>query len=424
MNICLVSQEYPPETARGGIGTQTWNKARALVALGHTVHVVSSGGRRDRTPRVTLIDGAVVHRIPPPDHDASVHELAAYWLGYSWAILRYLDGLRATVSFDLVNFPEYGAEGFAFQLNRTRFNWIPVVVQLHGPLAMFADRIGWPEKDSALSTAGTFMEGWSIREADALMASSINIADFTARHYGVPRDRIGVVHCGIDVDMFRPPGNGVKRSSRPSVLFIGNIAANKGIITVVEAVLRLRTKYPDIELRVAGQADDELMLRLQRRVNDEGASENVRFLGFVPDRAQLPRLYQHAQVFCSPAQHEVGVANVYVEAMACGCPVVASTTGGAPEAVLDGRTGLLVPPRDVIATAEAIDRLLTDERLRQRMADDGRQWVEEYFTLHKYIARVVRAYGLAIDRGKRKLAALDDEAEGKLPGGATQERQT
>src|SRR3989442_246172 len=74
------------------------------------------------------------------------------------------------------------------QSDRTPDNWTPVVVQLYGPLAMFVERIGWPEKDSEFHQVGTCMEGVSIRQADGLMACSVNIADFTASYYGVPRE--------------------------------------------------------------------------------------------------------------------------------------------------------------------------------------------------------------------------------------------
>jgi glycosyltransferase involved in cell wall biosynthesis len=142
---------------------------------------------------------------------------------------------------------------------------------------------------------------------------------------------------------------------------------------------------------------------LRSRVAREGLAGHVEFVGFVKDRAQLPAFYQQADVFASPADHEVGVANVYVEAMACGCPVVASTTGGAPEAVLNGETGLLVPPRDVGAMMVAIDRILGNAELRRRLGKGGRRRAEAYFAADKYIGRVLAAYEKTIARSRDKL---------------------
>ena len=147
MNVCLVSQEYPPETARGGVGTQTWNKARWLARRGHAVHVLSCAAAPAAETRTEARDGVTVHRMPPPGGDFPVYTTPAYWVGYSWAVLRELHRLMREQTFDVVDFPEYGAEGFAYQLDRTPWNWLPVVVQLHGP----RPRTGWALRQTLLS---------------------------------------------------------------------------------------------------------------------------------------------------------------------------------------------------------------------------------------------------------------------------------
>src|SRR6266540_764163 len=106
VRVCLVSQEYPPQTFPGGIGTQTWNKARSLARLGHTVHVLCCAGVPGPGVRVEM-DGAVtVHRIEFPQVEAGeelvVADQGVYWLGYSWTVLRELQRLFQSISFDLV----------------------------------------------------------------------------------------------------------------------------------------------------------------------------------------------------------------------------------------------------------------------------------------------------------------------------------
>jgi glycosyltransferase involved in cell wall biosynthesis len=402
MRICLVSQEYPPDTARGGIGSQNWNKAHALAGRGHEVHVLSAAARPGPDIETRVVDGIHVHRLRPPDAEMPVYAQATYWMGYSWAVLRQLNALSAEAPFDVLDFAEYGAEGFAYQLDRGPWSWMPVVVQLHGPLAMFAERIGWPEPDSDLARVGTFMEEESIRRADALMACSDNIAGYTAERYGIERDAIETVHCGVDHETFTPgPSAG---AAGPVVLFAGNLADNKGLGTLVDAVLRLRDWYPGLRLRVLGRGDDDLVASLRRRAREAGEEDALDFGGFVEDRASLPDEYRAADVFCSPAHHEVGVANVYIEAMACGCPVVASTTGAAHEAVMDGVTGLLVPPHDGEATAAALDRILGDRALRDSMGAAGRRRVDEYFGMHRYVERVLGVYERAIELSRQRLA--------------------
>jgi glycosyltransferase involved in cell wall biosynthesis len=269
---------------------------------------------------------------------------------------------------------------------------------------MFVEHIGWPERGSEFHRVGTLMEEVSIKRADALMACSANIADLTAGYYSVPRESITVVHCGVDAQAFRPGLKKGRAGGRPTVLFVGNIVANKGVEVVFEAGLRLRFKYPDIRIQILGSAS-ALTEGLQARIRSEGAESNYEFPGFV-ERAELPRYYREADVFCSPAQYEGGVANVYIEAMACGCPVVASTAGGGPEAVADGETGLLVPPNDVDAVVRALDRILADAPLRARMGRAGRQRVDDYFSMDKYILRVLAVYEKAIEHSKQKLNQL------------------
>lgn len=398
MRICLVSQQYPPDTARGGLGTQTWNKATALARRGHTVHVISRATGAGPS-RSTQGDGRVtVHRLHcPATAPGETYEEAVYWMRYTWAVLRELQELMRTVELDVVNFPEWGAEGFAYLLDRPRGRRVPAVVHLHGPLAMFSEHLGWPERGSLLHRVGTTMEDLSIELADGLMASSAHIADFTAGRYGRERASIDVVHTGIDGEVFRPPARRTETGGRPTVLFVGNIAHNKGIETLFEAVLRLRVRYPDILLRIVGSGHEHLVGDLHRRAQLACAGANVEFCGFVP-RDRLPDVYGSAHVFASPAQYEFGVANVYIEAMACGCPVIASSAGGAPEAVVHDETGLLVPPNDIGAVVAALDRILSDAPLGRRMGDAARRRVEEYFTLDRYIVRVLGAYEKAIER--------------------------
>lgn len=411
MRICLVSQNYPPETAHGGISTQTWNKAQALTALGHSVDVLSCAAGPGPDLFTRADGGVTVHRLQPPGQEAgrefATFQEETYWLGYSWTVLRHLRSLMEHKTFDVIDFPEYGAEGFAFQLDRTPEE-PAIVVQLHAPLAILAEHIGWPAKDSPLFRVGTAMEGLSIKSADALMACSANIADFTSQFYGVARESIDVVHCGVDAAAFHPAAAKSRCGEDPVVLFVGNVAGNKGVEPLFEAVLQLRLKYPRIRLLMLGNCNDGLIEEFRARAAAVAAIDNFEFTGFI-NRVQLPEFYRRADIFCSPAQYEGGVANVYLEAMASGCPVIASTAGGAPEAVIEGETGLLVPPNDVPATMQAIDRILTDPSFAEHLSRNGRRRVEEYFSMEKYISRVLNTYERAMQNSRERLQRIEQD---------------
>jgi glycosyltransferase involved in cell wall biosynthesis len=410
MNICLVSQEYPPETPWGGIGSQTRSKALSLVRLGHTVHVLSRNVDATIAETRTLTqEGVVVHRMQPPGTDFPVYGRTTYLLGYTWYVLRELHRLMERTTFDVIDFPEFGGEGFAYQLDRTMWNWLPVVVNIHGPLAMFAEHFAWPEKTSRYYQVAAFMEQFSIHRADAVMAVSSTIADLASRAYSFPRDQIDIVYCGVDSDLFHPGKGRVHEAERPTVLFVGNIIENKGIDTLFDAVMRLRSKYPDIHLQILGKEDNELAPRFREHMDREGSHRNCEFVGFV-DFKLLPEYYRQAHVYCSPAEFE-GLGTTYLEAMSCGTPVVASTAGGTQESVLNGQTGLLVPPRDVAATADALDRILSDASLRRRMGEAGRRRVEQEFSDDRFIARVLAVYAKAIARAQASPLRNMDERE-------------
>ena len=176
-----------------------------------------------------------------------------------------------------------------------------------------------------------------------------------------------------------------------------------------ESLSELVTRHPDILLRIVG-GENDLSRKLEVRAHRGGVAKNLEIIPFVHNRDSIIELFQQADVFASPADHENGVANVYVEAMACGCPVIAGNTGGSPEAVIDGKTGFLVPPRDVQALTNAIEKILSDDKLRNAMKESARAHVEGYFAREKYVQRVLSAYEIAIVESQEKLKKLYPEA--------------
>lgn len=399
LNICLVSQEYPPETGGGGIGTQTYLKARGLARRGHHVHVLAS--TFEGSGHTYQDDGVTVHRIPHPEGEPYFSEPSVHAVAYSGLVAKRIYELREQVAFDVIEFAEYAAEGFIYQIDAFPYHEVPVVVMLHGSLAMFAERTGWPEKDTDYYRFGTFMEDTVVQRADLLLAGSHNIARFWSNRARVPLEDIRVAHIAVDLSLFPLPPD--MRTDRLTVLFVGRIDDEKGVFDVAEAVLQLRYKYPTILFRMIGTGDQETVSALQRRIEECDASSHFEFLGYVP-YTELGPHYAACDLFASPAPNEHGIAGVNLEAMACGKPVIASTSGGAPEAVIDGQTGLLVPPRDTVALEQALDRLLADAALREQLGRKGRKRVEEYFSLDKFSERMEAIYKELIVRTSDKNA--------------------
>src|SRR4029079_11622306 len=143
MRIAFVSQEYPPETAKGGIGSQTYLKAHGLASLGHEVHVISRSPTGHKTEQ--LDSNIRITRIPGFEARSQVHTEVADWISYSGEVAVAVAELHARTPLDLVEFPEWGCEAYLHLLNRTEWNYIPTAIQLHGPLVMFAHTMGWPD---------------------------------------------------------------------------------------------------------------------------------------------------------------------------------------------------------------------------------------------------------------------------------------
>jgi len=397
MRIALVSQEYPPETAKGGLGTQTHFKAHGLAAMGHEIHVVSRSPGGERSERW---DGSVhLIRIPGWETRMPLHTELADWLTYSAEVASTLESLHKRQPLDLVEFPEWGAEGFVFLLNRTSWNPVRTIIQLHGPLVMLAHTVGWPDPGSEFYRAGTAMEASCLRLADAVYSSSHCSAAWCGRHYGLNAEEIPVLHTGIDTAAFAPRHGA--RAARPTVIFVGRLGRHKGVPLLVEAACRLAREFPDLQLRLLGRGEEGFLREISARTEREGLEPLLDLPGYIP-RDQLPEHLARAHVFAAPSQYEGGPGFVYLEAMSCGLPVVACSNSGVTEVVQHESNGLLVPPEDVEALTAALRSLLADAAYRQRLGDAAREFVLARADSRVCIPRLETLYRSVVEGGPRR----------------------
>lgn len=371
MRVGLVSREYPPDTALGGIGSQTWMKAHGLAALGHDVHVISqsTNGRSYQ-----YVDGAVhVYRSPGLDDVLPSHTDLVQRLSYSIAVAGALLKLQSRVALDIVDFPEWDSEGYAYLLNRTEWNSVPAVVHIHGPLVMLAHTIDWPSLDTEDYRVGTAMEGTCLRLADGVFSSSACSADWCARFYNLNRSEIPVLHTGIDTKLFYPQS--VAKDPNPTIIFVGRVSKGKGAGVLVDAAIALAAEFPGLRVRMIGRGETDFVKMLQDKALAAGFANLLEFPGFAA-RTELPVHLSRAHVFAAPSLFEGGPVFANLEAMACGLPVVACTGSGAAEVIVHGRTGLLVSPGDVESLTSALGTVLANAALRDRLGADARRYVE------------------------------------------------
>ena len=400
MRICLVSQEYPPETAHGGIGSQTYLKAHGLATLGHEIQVISRSV--DNNTHEYCDEGVQVTRIPGLEARMPLHTEIVDWLTYSAEVAAKVAALHGRKPFDLVDFPEWGGEAYIHLLNRNQWNRIPTVVQIHGPLVMFARAVGWPDLSSEFYRVGTSIEGTCLRLADALFSSSACSANWCADHYGLERESIPVIHTGVDTELFHPID--VPKEDRPTIIFVGRVTGDKGIGVLVRAACKLSADFPDLQIKILGRGDRTFVQDLRTQAAEYGLPRLLDFVGFV-DRRELPLHLSGAHVFACPSTYEPGPGLVFLEAMACGLPVIACSGAGAAEVVIPEENGLLVEPNDESALAAALSRLLRYAELRQAMGESARQHVLREADSKLCIRRIEKFYVAAAGSSKSAMSA-------------------
>ncbi|MGH7699093.1 MAG: glycosyltransferase, partial [Gemmatimonadales bacterium] len=209
---------------------------------------------------------------------------------------------------------------------------------------------------------------------------------------------------GTDPALFRPGADAAAVRARygldggPWLLTVARLEAHKGIDTTIEALPAVRARFPTARYAVVGLGSRRPAF--ERLVADLGLGGAVRFLGGPPD-ADLPAIYGAADVYVGASRQVDLMAEGFgislVEASACGVAVVGGRSGGVPDAVRDGETGILVDPEDPRAVADGVTALLGDDERRRRMGAAGRRAVETYYNWDRVTRDV-----LAIDRALRR----------------------
>lgn len=206
-------------------------------------------------------------------------------------------------------------------------------------------------------------------------------------------ERLHVVHCGVEPARYDRP-----RAPRPgALLFVGRLAAAKGVPALLAAVSRARAERPDLTLTLVGDGLERLAIEAEARAL--GLGDAISFLGYKGQEEVAAMLATHAALVL-PSFAE-GLPVVLMEALAAGTPVVATRIAGIPELVEDGRTGRLVPPGDEAALARAILDTLDDPGAAEAMASRGRDRVRAEFDSRREAGRLLHLLRHAREGGPR-----------------------
>jgi L-malate glycosyltransferase len=252
------------------------------------------------------------------------------------------------------------------------------------PTLVASRRVDFALKMNALSQ-------WKYRQVAAFLCASEAIRRILIAQ-GIPRERALTIHEGIDLaHVDAAPPVSVREAfwlptNAPVVGCVGALVDHKGHRYLVHAAADIVRAVPEARIVILGEGD--LRDELSRMIHELGLERHVLLPGFRPD---VLSLLKAVDVFVMPSITE-GLGTSILDAMACRKAVVASAVGGIPEVVEDGRTGLLVPPRDASALGTAIVRLLRDPSLAGRLAEGGRARVEQRFTADRMVQDTLDVY--------------------------------
>lgn len=219
------------------------------------------------------------------------------------------------------------------------------------------------------------LERHNARHADGILTTSAYCRAAIEHHYGVPSARMRIVPEGIDRHRWRRIAAAPRASDGATILCVARQYPRKHIADLLRALPIVRRAAPQAHAIIVGDGPEHTALA--RLVADLGLHEAVQLTGVIPDDDILASMYRRADVFCLPSVQE-GFGIVFLEAMASGLPIVATRAAAIPEVIPDGQAGLLTPPGDVPALAEALITLLCDDKRRTTYGAFGQEYVQQY----------------------------------------------
>lgn len=291
----------------------------------------------------------------------------------------------------------------AWKLSKIIRQWAPAIVHAHDPhavsMASLALSFGAPiPKPKTIASrrvdfhlqSNAFSQ-WKYRQMDHFIAASEAIKQILIQD-GIQRDRIDVVHDGIDVDKIRHrPSIDLHAEywlphGVPVIVNVGALVGHKGQKFLVDAMPLVLREVPDVHLIIFGEG--ELRAPLEKQIKQLNLTKRILLPGF---REDVLSLMKTADLFVMSSVTE-GLGSAVLDAMAMGHAVVGTEAGGIPEAVVPYETGLLVDPGNAKALAAAMVKVLKNPDLRKKYGEAGRKRVEEHFGVDRLVEGTLAVY--------------------------------
>lgn len=366
MKILMATSHYYPTS--GGSERQAHQLARALIARGHEVRVLTM--RAGPGPTAVTVEGVPVYRAI-----RGIERGPLFWMSYLvtsiGAMLRF--GRRA----EILHVHHLYLDALASAVIGRRLGTPTLAKVACGGAGGDLSRLRRTGKATAILRV--------LRRLDRVVVLS-GETEAEMREAGFSERQIVRIPNGVDVTRFRPGPESPARRPPRTVLFLGRLDAQKGVDTLIAAWVRIARDLPGVTLAIGGHGPEAAALRALAA--NAAVADRVRFLGVVPDPEEHLRT---ADAFVLPSLFE-GLPNALLEAMATGLPCVATAIGGTTDVATDGRDALLVPPADAAALATALRRVLTDADLAEGLGAAARRRAADHFSLDRMVARYEALY--------------------------------
>lgn len=357
LHICIVVGSFPPNCA--GIGNYAYNLSKKLIEHGHKVTVFTRGVW-NRSCIIEKVEGILVYRIRfIPLYPFHV-ELHGIFLN---KIFKSLEN-----SFDLIHI-----HSPLVPLVHTK---LPRVVTEHGTTKGDIDNSSLKDVHSIIlhffSQKLISLDSKAIKNSNRITTVSKSCAEELRNEYGINRE-ITVINNGVDTNYFTPKIRNVTKE--PYILYTGRLDSRKGLVDLIESAKYICKKHPEIKFILTGKGANKKYL--EQKIKDIELENNFYFSGFV-DQLKLIEYYQYASIYVLPSYYE-GLPTTLLEAMSCGLPSIATDVAGNSEVIKDGENGLLVPPKNPKKLADTINKLLDDDRLRNKIGTNARTHIVENY---------------------------------------------
>jgi glycogen(starch) synthase len=390
MRLCLITDEYPPETELGGIGTYSYMLANTLAKMGVVVHVISVSKKKES---ISLVNGVYIHRIFPklpviPRRitnfiiNKEILKPIPRLLAQSYSFFKEIKKIHKYNKVDIIEAPEWMAQGFFLSI----FKIAPLIVKLHTYKSIILRESN--KKPSIIDKIFCEFEKRTLHRADGIISNTKSLLLNCVHDYLLPKKTFRVISYGIDTNSFKPQKNNVKcklgLSNKFVILFVGRIEKRKGVELLINVMNDIFKKFSNCILLIVGSDRKDgpnktsyitylLKLAANLKIDDK-----IVYLGKIPNK-KLPEYYSLADIFVAPSG---GI--VFLEAMSCELPIVGSNKGvgrGIPDDVFkEDYTGYYVPFGNTDKMVQIIIKLIENESLRLQMGKEARSYIMRNFT--------------------------------------------